>query len=988
MSSNRLRNRKSLCRDLQSRGAKLLIGRKIVLLDTLQRSVLLVGPCHCPHSIRFSGQSQEFNAPNKGVGNASLSVAYAAPVVAAVDTDPFRETTTETPERRQRPRLYRAWMLGGAFVLALLAYQALDQRNGWRGFIMYVIAAGLFGFAVKPAPRRQQHRPLPATTRWPKEAHQALGAAVLLLILLLIIVDPRDVSGAAWIFQLAAVALVITAGRLADRTARREISAPRSPLDLHPLLTRLLLVGIVVVGAWVRFHDLGGVPFGFWFDEADQALIGRRMYDSGTHTVFGFNIPAYHANLMGLFGKVFGESIATVRSVGVLFGIGMILSGYLVGRELFGSTGGLLVAAMIATSRWAITVSRIAMHNIMLPFFALLTLGLLLRGHRRQSNFDYALAGVAAGCGMLFYSAILTSLFAFGLFALFLAHTTGQDRRSLTPQVLLAAVGALAVFGPLLKFALTETDAYVSRTRTTALWGEAGLSEDKTVGRALRTSISRYLPSSHYNGDRNGRHNIPGEPMLSPLVGVLSALGMGAVVTRTDRWLSALIVVWFPLAYLPGILSLPWEAPNTLRSIAVLPLAIVVATGAVIALARTVVTSRPIKMGFLGVMVIALGLTTVTNVNAYFDANRTRTDIWSIHSTGDTIAARILADAPRSNHVRAVSFLQNSLWQQYLSPNRPYDDFFASDTALPLFAPPGEDAVLLATHESFDIATQAERFYPNATIQREFEGLPSDVTVVTIPAADIAASLGWTVDTAASTATATLMIDQPGPYRFRLASDNPETTLTVDGFEVTGCANFDLSLSAGLHAIEVHSLAGDAQDGARLDPTVEWTTPIQSDWTQVPIERLARSELLPGGLLATHYEGTGTDTPRFYEIDAGIDYRMHQFVLPRPYHTQWTGGLRVDTAGDYEIFVRTDDELLLAINNEQVLANGLDPGETSAIVRLEAGVQPITMDYVDRDGRSEVRLLWRAAGVEAGPIPIPASALVPWLNTRPHPGCE
>lgn len=910
-------------------------------------------------------------------------------MVTAVDTDPFAETSPTGDDGSLRPAATktnwrqltpprRAWLIGAALVLAVFAHQSLGQRNGWRGFLLYVLAAALFGLAVKSAPRKQRHRPLPRTTRWPAAAQQCLAAAVLLLLLLVVIVDPRDVSGAAWLFQLGAIALVIAAGWFADRTARREISAPQSPLDLSPLVTRMLLLAIVIGGTLVRFHELGDVPYGFWYDEADQALIGRRMYDDGTYTVFGFNIPAYHANLMGLFGKVFGESITTARSVGVLFGIGMILSGYLVGRELFGSAGGLLVAAMVASSRWAITVSRIAMHNIMLPFFALLTLGLLLRGHRRQSNLDYALAGVAAGCGMLFYSAILTSIFAFGLFALFLSRATRQDRRVLLPQILLAAVGALAVFGPLFKFALTEYDAYMSRTRTTALWGEAGLSEDKTVGKAFRTSISRYLPSTHYNGDRNGRHNIPGEPMLSPLLAVLTALGMGVVLLRCDRWLTALVVVWFPFAYLPGILSLPWEAPNTLRSIAVLPLACIVATGAVIALARTIVTTRPMKFGFFAVLFVALGLTAVSDVNAYFDNSRNRGDIWTVHSTSDTIAARELAAAAPTDYVRAVAFLQNSLWQQYISPDRAYDSFFGSDTALPLFVPSGRDAILLGTHESVDIGAQAQSFYPNATIERQFEGFNSDLTLIRIPATDIAASLGWSRNSSSDVYESTLMIDQQGDYRFRMASADPDDQLVVNGFTLTACAETSIPLARGLHAIQVSS---------ELAPVLEWVTPAGGDWSQVPVERLAQSSYLPGGLLVTHYEGTGTDVPRLYEVDAGVDYRLHQFSLPRPYHSQWTGGLRVDVAGEYEFSVRTDDELLLSIDGQQILTNGLDFGEPSAVVRLEAGIQPIVMDYVDRDGRSEIRLRWRPVEEGTAPVAIPAANLVPWTETRPYPGC-
>ena len=54
-------------------------------------------------------------------------------------------------------------------------------------------------------------------------------------------------------------------------------------------------------------------------------------------------------------------------------GVGTILGGYLVGRELFGRVGGLSAAFLFAFSRWDINLSRIGMYNISTPLFALLT---------------------------------------------------------------------------------------------------------------------------------------------------------------------------------------------------------------------------------------------------------------------------------------------------------------------------------------------------------------------------------------------------------------------------------------------------------------------------------------------------------------------------------------------------------------------------------------------------------------------------------------
>jgi len=227
------------------------------------------------------------------------------------------------------------------------------------------------------------------------------------------------------------------------------------------------------------------------------------------------------------------------------------------------------------------------------------------------------------------------------------------------------------------------------------------------------------------------------------------------------------------------------------------------------------------------------------------------------------------------------------------------------------------------------------------------------------------------------------MIDEPGSYRFRVPDANPNTTLVVNGFELSACtADPVISLAAGVHRVEITSA------GELASPSLEWVAPGGTEWTPVAPERLAQSRYLPGGLLTTHFDGvTDTTAPRFYEIDAGVDYRMHQFVLPRPYRTQWTGGLVPDVAGQYEISVQTDNELNLVVDGVQVLRNGPTPGQSVAVVQLDGSPVPISMEYLDRDGRSEVRLRWRLIGEEGPFTTIPSRNLVPWLETRTPPGC-
>jgi len=872
----------------------------------------------------------------------------------------------------------KAWLLAGAGVLAFFAQRSLDQGQGWRGLVLYAIVAALFAAGAAPAQRSQQHTRSTGFAAWPADPRQSLVASGLLTGIVLFIVDTADVSSAVWLLQAGAIGLVVFAAHLADKGNRSELSPPRSPIELNTATTQVILVVIVAGGAWLRFRDLASVPYGFWFDEADVGLLARRIADEGYRPVFAGNVPAYDAYLIALLSGIFGDGMATVRAVSAIFGTATILAGYFVGRELFGKMGGLILAFLIAFSRWSITLSRIGMNNVTLPLFALLTLGFLVRGHRRQSNTDFALAGLAAGAGMLFYSALASSLVAFGVFALYLALTTKQHRRSLGPQVLVAAVAAFAVTAPLAKFIVQDTDRYFGRNRNTALWSDAGQLDNDGVIDALRTTLRRYLPMTHYQGDRNGRHNIPREPMTPPLVAGLSVGGAGLLLVRKDRWLTALVLAWFPLAYAPGVLSLPWEAPNSLRAVGIQPLIFVVATAAIIAVARTIVSSKRSKQAMLGVLAAALAVTGYTDANAYFDSNRNLGEVWAIHSTPETIAARLTAAAPGNTYVQAVSFLRDTPTQRYLTPNSSVDVVFDSETPLPLYVPAGQDTLIFGMRESFNIAAQAQAFYPNAVIRREFQGLESDLVALEIPAQDIADSLGWTASAPDGRANyrAALVLDQSGPYQFRLAGDD-QRQLVVDGVSIQPCdANQTIPLASGLHQIDVLSAEATAPT-----PALEWRPPGVEQWAPIPPDRLVQGSYLPGGLVATHYEGhDDRDTPAFFEVDASSYIRLHEFVIPRPYQVQWTGGLQVPATGDYEFSLITDDEVELVIGGQTILTNGTEFSRQSVIVSLEEGLTDFSMLYKDQDGRSEIFLQWRPPGSPGPVVPIPQDLLVPWLE--------
>ena len=75
----------------------------------------------------------------------------------------------------------------------------------------------------------------------------------------------------------------------------------------------------------------------------------------------------------------------------------------------------------------------------------------------------------------------------------------------------------------------------------------------------------------NYRGDLNGQRNLPGAPMLDPLMGMLFVLGFALAVRRWREWPNRFMLLTFAAMLLAGILSADWEAPQALRVIGVIP---------------------------------------------------------------------------------------------------------------------------------------------------------------------------------------------------------------------------------------------------------------------------------------------------------------------------------------------------------------------------------------------------------------------------------
>lgn len=167
-------------------------------------------------------------------------------------------------------------------------------------------------------------------------------------------------------------------------------------MKLGKKLNYLLLVLILLLGAFLRIRNLTSNPAGFFCDEASIGVNAYKIWESGRDNhgklypllfeAFGeYKNPVFIYSLVPVVG-VFGLFEAAVRSLSVIYGLLTILIGFLVFKEIFNAKVALVFSFLLSISPWHIHFSRIGFGLISSLFWLLLCLFLLWKS---RENFKF-----------------------------------------------------------------------------------------------------------------------------------------------------------------------------------------------------------------------------------------------------------------------------------------------------------------------------------------------------------------------------------------------------------------------------------------------------------------------------------------------------------------------------------------------------------------------------------------------------------------------
>ena len=233
-------------------------------------------------------------------------------------------------------------------------------------------------------------------------------------------------------------------------TRTRVVAVAERGADQAPAPTRLPAwvtvpsgMAIAAVGAFMRLWQLGAL--GFNSDEAvyagQAAAIAGDPALKGIFPVFRAHPLLYQFALAVLYR--WGTHDLVARLLAVVFGLGAILLVYHLGSLLYGQAVGLLAAALLAICPYHVVVTRQALLDGALTFFATLTLYLLARF--AVTGFPPWLWAAGAGLGLTFLAKETGLVFVFAIYA-FLALVPSV--RVQVRDVVVFAVCAALVIAP------------------------------------------------------------------------------------------------------------------------------------------------------------------------------------------------------------------------------------------------------------------------------------------------------------------------------------------------------------------------------------------------------------------------------------------------------------------------------------------------------------------------------------------------------------
>jgi hypothetical protein len=492
--------------------------------------------------------------------------------------------------------------------------------------------------------------------------------------------------------------------------------------------------------------------------------------------------------------------------------------------------------------------------------------------------------------------------------------------------------------------------------------------------------------------------------MLDFFSGMLLALGLGIAFTRWRNVALISLPFWLLFMVLPGVLTLPWEAPHSLRSIGALPAVVGMVTLAIGGLwwVGRAAPWAAVRHATPFALAALLGAIAFLNIDMYFGEQASDSRVYAAFSTDETLMARHMIEQQGQGYQLLTSRqFKYSLNVALLAIRASYE-VLRSPAGVPIDGSRVSRgvAVYLEPREA-GVFRLLKTYYPEGRFQEVrppgggdvlfFSAIISRHQLVSKQGLRSVMTLGHGAvldETLDSTETAwrlnaspadipfdvmwqgTLHVVTPGEYTLALEGGE-EAQVLLDGRSILSNDKTSIRIEpgVGLHSLEVRDRISNLSGVLRL----LWQPP-GGRLQPIPLRHLYHGPVRPIGLAGDFYQDASreesyADAKR---VTPGLDAFYYDPVVPEPYFAVWEGTLTVDAPfeGDYLFELTGAGVVDLYIDGLPVARSPeLEPIDLTSRVGLSPGEHTIKLEYLSHVPPSQFSVIWTPPGGHATPIP-------------------
>ncbi len=366
-----------------------------------------------------------------------------------------------------------------------------------------------------------------------------------------------------------------------------ELHSSESSDHLADSWANTLLIIIILLGAALYLIGATSIPTDVHGDEAEVALHGIQVRDSGNWNIFNlgwYGIPNLFYLIPGWVMWLCGDNLFGVRIAGALIGVSCIPLFFILARRFLRPIPVVIATLLFTASSFFIHFSRIGIGYNQTTLFTLAVMYALVRGLQDKDSRWLVLSGALSGLGVLSYQAtkILGPLVAASLLVMWVT-------RSLTLRSALKGLAAYLfafciVIAPLSGVYMAASDAAFSRAQSVTLLSKQG---EEFIRRDYPKDISRtglikqqieksLLAPITYHDNSPYLANRANGGMLDPVAAVLFTAGFFLMLGTMMNPASRLLLLWIFCIPLAGS-ALTDHAPSYQRLVGLLPFLLIAA---------------------------------------------------------------------------------------------------------------------------------------------------------------------------------------------------------------------------------------------------------------------------------------------------------------------------------------------------------------------------------------------------------------------------